>query len=71
MKYQSANKFFESCSITELKTHLLTFYEVLAEMDHYEEKIRADKKIHQVKKELEKRGVYVQEKIIPTFIKIK
>ena len=71
MKYQGAEKFFESCSIKELKAHLFTFYEVLTEMDSCEEKKRADKRIHQVKKELKKRGIYVREKTTFTFVKIK
>lgn len=55
----------------DLKDAIQEYYVLLGHATDYEEEKYIDAQIHKLKKELEKRGIYVREKIKPEFVKIK
>lgn len=55
----------------DLKDAIQEYYALLGYATNYEEEKYIDAQIHKFKKELEKRGIYVREKIKPEFVKIK
>lgn len=54
----------------DLKDAILEYYMFLGCATNYKEEEYIDAQIHKFKKELEKRGIYVREKIKPEFVKI-
>lgn len=55
----------------DLKGMIQEYYVLLRHATNYEEEKYIDTQIHKLKKELEKRGIYVKEKIKHEFVKIK
>ena len=61
----------ESLTMLELKDYLLQCYNILAKIDNYKNEKIIDATIHRIKRQLERDGIYVREKIKPEFVKIK
>ena len=61
----------ESLTIPELKDYLFQCYDILAKIDNYKNEKIIDATIHKIKRQLERDGIYVREKIKPKFVKIK
>lgn len=55
----------------DLKDAIQEYYAILGHATNYEEEKYIDAQIHKLKKELEKREIYVREKIKSEFVKIK
>lgn len=55
----------------DLKDAIQEYYSLLGHATNYKEEECIDAQIHKFKKELERRGIYVREKIKPEFVKIK
>lgn len=58
-------------SIPQLKIRLHYYYDILKTIDNYEDERVVDSVIHEIKKVLESRGIYVRERIEPVFVNIK
>lgn len=58
-------------SIPQLKIRLQYYYDILKTIDNYKDEEMVDKVIHEIKKVLETRGIYVRERIEPVFVKMK
>lgn len=54
----------------DLKDAIQEYYALLGCATNYKEEEYVDAQIHKFKRELEKRGIYVREKIKPEFVKI-
>lgn len=62
-------KEYKNLSTEDLKELLIDWYYLLSLITNYEDEKRLDREIHKAKAILEKRGIYIQEKIVPMFLK--